>query len=73
MQAGSEGLAHKSDYEGGRGTAGETCEVKGESLLRGKCRLRVRNPHRGAKRRKVGGGVGLWGCRVKERKVQAVQ
>lgn len=56
MQAGSGGLAHKSDYEGGRGTAGETCEVKGKFLLRGKCWLRVRNRHRGAKRGRVGRG-----------------
>lgn len=63
MQAGSGGLAHKSDYEGGRGTAGETCEVKGKFLLRGKCWLRVRDQHRGAKRGRVGRGMALRDCR----------
>lgn len=58
----------KSDYEGGRETAGETCEVKGEFLLRGKCWLRVRNQHRGAKRGRVGGGMALQECRAQREK-----
>lgn len=69
MQAGSKG-SPISLTEGGRGTAGETCEVKGEFLLRGKCWLRVRDQHRGAKRGRVGGGMALRTAEHKERKEQ---